>query len=545
MGEWFRAFFNGLGYDVLISDVDTKLTNVELAKKADIVIVSVPIKETVKVIKEVRGFVRKDGLLCDITSLKSKPVQEMAKARSGALGMHPLFGHLTQSLEGQKIVFCIIRTNKWVDFLRDVFTKNKAGIIEISPKDHDFQMAMVQALTHFTNINLARTFYVQKFTPDPSFLTPVFRLQSLIIGRVLGQDPKLYADIEIENPYFKKVLACFEKQIKDLAEDVKNKRTSEFVKKFIRSSLFLEDFIKVAQSKSTQALRLVDQQPIKIKKPTQLPSLKQEGIRVGFLGPEGTFSHQAALKIFPQTNQLTSFNAVRDIFEAVNNQEVDFGVVPAENTLAGVVPEAIDSLIEYPLKVTGAFEFEIHHCLLGKAKNKKDLKVIKSHKQALSQCRDWLQSNLPNVRLEPATSTTSAIKETKSLSVGFIASQAAAVAYGLNVLARNIEDTKDNVTKFYLISSGIVPEIQQKLGKEKTLLLLAVYNRPGILRDILNPFADNKLDLSSLHSVPSRLQPWDYFFFLEVRAPYNSGKLAKVLKEIEKYCTVIRKLGVS
>jgi len=220
------------------------------------------------------------------------------------------------------------------------------------------------------------------------------------------------------------------------------------------------------------------------------------------------------------------------------------GVVPAENTLGGIVPETINSLIDYPLKVSGSFGLDIHHCLLSGAKNKNDLRIIKTHQQAFLQCEKFLRENLPKVKTELSLSTTSAIDGAGDNHVGFIAPLAAAKVYGLNVLAKNIEDTTGNVTKFYIIANTLQKPIQQKLGNNKTLLLLAVYNRVGVLRDILQAFADNGLNLSSLHSVPSKLQPWDYFFFMEVDNHYQSSAIKKTLQDIAKYCTVARQIGV-
>lgn len=542
MGTWFGNFFQSQGLKIIISDVDTKLSNRELAKIADIVIVSVPISKTVKVIKEVRNFVRPNALFCDFTSLKTEPLKAMKKARSGVLGIHPLFGPFIQDLEGQKIVFCKIRNNKWILFLRKLFEKAGAKIIEVKPEEHDKQMALVQALIHFTNISLARTLYSQKIILDESFLTPIFRLQSLILGRILAQDPCLYAEIEIENPYFQKVLADFEKQITDLAKDVLDKNYTDFVKKFKKTSLFLNGFRKIATTKSSEILRIIDKQPIKIKTLKRKINLKK--ITLGVLGPSGTFSHQGALEIF-LSSKLFFYSTIREIFEAVNNQEVNFGLVPAENTLAGIVPETINCLIEFPLKVTGSFNFRIHHCLLGRARNKNKLKVIRTHQQAFSQCSNWLAKNLPRIKFETSESTTSSILATKNESIGFIAPEVTAKIYNLNILAKNIENTQENFTKFYLISPEIESQIQKKLDSCKTLLLLAVYDRVGVLRDILDVFAKKNLNLTALHSIPSRLKSWDYFFFLEVDVFYPSFKIKKALKELEKYCSIIRVIGVS
>ena len=544
MGNWFKIFFENLGLKVIISDKNTKLSNTELAQKADIVIVSVPIRETVEVIKEIRDSVRKEALLCDFTSLKTKPVKEMEKAESGALGMHPLFGPLVQTMNGQKIVFCNIRDNKWTKFLEKIFTKNGAEIVRVPPKEHDKQMAIIQALTHFTNINLARTIYSQKISLKSQFLTPVFRLQSIIIGRILSQNPRLYAEIEIENPYFKGVLNSFKNQFNNLSKDVEKRNLKRFIESFKQTSLYLDGFRKTAQAKSAEVLRVIEKQPIKIREARKI-NLKRKGLRIGFLGPKGTFTYRAALKIFSQDTKLIPFETVRDIFEAKNNQEIDLGITPAENTTGGVVFETINSLIEYPLKVSGSFNLRIRHYLLGRTKNKSRLKVVRTHQQALSQCKGWLRANLPKAKLESARSTIAPILETKDDTIGFIASKAAAKIYGLNILASNIEDSKDNFTKFYVITNDIDKEIQKKLKANKTLILYAVYDRVGILRDILDVFAKNNLNLTCLHSIPSRLKPWDYFFFQEVDSPYPSETMKKTIKEIEKYCPIIKVIGTS
>ena len=542
MGNWFKGFFENQGFKVLISDINTNFTSTDVAKKADIVIISVPIKETVKVIKEIRSSVRKQALLCDITSLKVKPIKAMKKAKSGVLGMHPLFGPLVRNLEGQKIIFCKKKNNQWVDFLEKNFIKNNAEIIEISPEDHDKEMAIVQALIHFANIALARTLYFQKTTSEYLFLTPTFRLQSLIIGRILGQNPRLYAEIEMENPYFEKVLDKFEKEIKALAKDIKNKNFKNFIKKFKQTSVYLDGFREVAQTKSTEVLKIIDKQPIKAKKVSKISFRKR--LKIGFLGPKATFSYQAATAFFVNS-KIIEFSTIKKVFNGINNHKIDLGIVPAENSISGIIPETINRLIEYPLKVTGSFDLPIHHCFLARTKNKKEIKIVKTHQQALSQCKDWIEKNLPRVKLETTSSTTAPILETKDKTIGFIASESAAKVYQLNILAKNIEDSKNNFTKFYLISNDINKALQEKLKAKKTLILFAVYDRVGILRDILDVFAKEKLNLTVLHSIPSQLKAWDYFFFLEADAPYPSLKIKRVIKKIEKYCPMIRVIGVS
>ena len=268
-------------------------------------------------------------------------------------------------------------------------------------------------------------------------------------------------------------------------------------------------------------------------------------LKIGFLGPKGTFSHQAAIKILSEKNLFVSLPTIKQIFERVNNQEIDFGVVPVENTIGGIVSETINSLINYPLKVNGSFNVRIEHSLLSPTKNKRNIEIIKSHPQALEQCRGWLEKNLPKIKLETVPSTIFPILERKNKNIGFICSKIAAKVYNLNILAKNIEENRDNFTKFYLISSGIDKKLQKQLKAKKTLILLTVYNRVGILRDILDVFAKENLNLTAIHSIPSRVKPWDYLFFIEIQAPLSCLKIKKALKAIQKYCPVIKLLGTT
>ncbi|MFP4022523.1 MAG: prephenate dehydrogenase/arogenate dehydrogenase family protein [Candidatus Paceibacterota bacterium] len=544
LGRWFNDFFINEGFEVLISDTKTSVSNKHLAERSDIVIVSVPIIKTVEVIKEIKDFVRADALLCDVASLKSKPVEALKKAKCGTLGMHPLFGPLTLSLSGQNIVFCPVVNNKWSEFLETLFKHHGANIIKISPEEHDRQMAMIQALTHFSNISLARTVYSEKWELNSAFFTPVFRLQSLIMGRILDQRAELLAEIEMENPYFPEILSRFEKELSDLNNSVRDKDVRSFVNNFNRTSKHLDNFKKIAETRSAEILRLLETQPLKVKKKKKA-EIDLKNIKVGFLGPRGTFSDEAAGKIFSSESEPVPVSTIKDVFEKVNSHEIDLGVVPIENSSTGIVSETIHNLINYPLKVTGSFDLRVHQCLLSRGKSQKEIDVIITHEQALSQCQVWLEKNLPNIKKQGASSTITPIMERGEKKVGFIAPQKASEIYDLNILAENIEDNKDNYTKFYVISNDIHKDLRKKLNAEKTVMLFAVYDRVGILRDILDVFTKNKINLTSLHSIPAQLRVWDYVFFVEVESSYFSPKTKKVIKELEEYCSVIRVIGVS
>lgn len=550
MGNWFKIFFEKQGFKVIISDKKTRLSNIDLARMADIVIVSVPINISVKVIEEIRDYIKEDSLLSDITSLKKETMEAMKRAKCDILGMHPLFGPLADSLANQNIVFCKAKKQKtknqgYISFLRDLFVKNGAKIIEVSPREHDLQMAFLQSLTHFSNIAFSYFLYRKRFQPLQSFLTPVFKLQSLVFGRILAQEPELYASIEMENPYFNEILADYLKEIISLQKNLREKNYKEFQKKFRQASSYLSNFVEIAEEKTTGILKTIERQPVKIGKPKKINIKKA---KIGFLGPKGTFSWAAVKKIAPAGSLLKPFSTIKYIFEGVNNFEADFGVVPIQNAIAGIVSETMYYFIDYPLYALGSFKIPVHHCLLSKEKDIKNIKVVKSHPQALSQCYIWLAKNLPNVVKMPSSSTVSPILESRGLKgIGFIAPIESAEIFGLNVLAKNIEDTKENFTRFFFISRDLDRNILKKVDMEAkdTLLLLSVYDRPGVLRDILNVFASRGINLSSLHSIPSHFHPWDYLFFLEVEKSCFSSDIKDILKDLRAYCPFFRIIGVA
>lgn len=548
-GQWFKFFFENTGHRVLIAGRKTALTHRQLAAKSDIVIVSVPIGTAAEVIKNIRNYIKKSALLCDFTSIKEKTINEMKKAESGVLGIHPLFGPLAASIKNQIIIFCPVRKNKWIDYLKRIFEENGAKVIFSSAKEHDRQMAMVQSLTHFINIILARTLQSQKLDVNNAFTTPIFRLQSILMGRILGNNPELYADLEIENPYFIKILDKLSAEFKDFYSLIKNKNHEGFIKKFEAAAYSMRNFIPVAQIKSVEILSLLDRQPVELKKSDKKINFESAiKSRIAFLGPEGTYSHQALLDTFGKKAEPISSQTISNVFEKVGEKEAEFGIVPAENSSEGVIQETLDNLAKNSLKIIGSYNLKIHHCLLARTGDIRKIKTIKSHPQPLAQCRNWISKNFPQAVLETESSSTKAILSTNDSSVAFIASRQSAKKYGLKILFENIEDKKNNITQFYILSRNDYPKISSQLQAAKTLILLAVYDRPGVLRDVLNSFAERKLNLSKLYSRPSRvveMKDWDYYFFLEVEKLPNNPDLKSAMEEIKKYCSIARVLGIT
>ena len=259
--------------------------------------------------------------------------------------------------------------------------------------------------------------------------------------------------------------------------------------------------------------------------------------KIGCLGPTGTFSWVEAKQKF-KGNNLVPFLTIKDIFAAVDNGEIDFGLVPIQNTIAGLVSETMHCFIDFPVSALGSFTIPVCHCLLSKEKSIKTIETVQSHPQAFSQCRTWLEKNLPNTVKEPCSSTVAPILE-EVKGAAFIASKETAKLFKLNILAKNIESAEDNSTKFFLISRAAKKTVKG-LKAENTILLVSIYNRPGVLRDILSIFAEEKINLAALHSIPSHAHSWDYFFFLEI----ESKDITKSLAQLKKYCPFIKLIGL-
>lgn len=545
-GSWFKGLFESSGLEVIVASRTTKITPKQLVEQSDIVIVCVSLTDTISVIRQVRDYVKEGALLCDFTSIKEAPLKEMLKTKSlcGVTGIHPLFGPLVPNLKGQTIVFCSGRDNNWTTFLKKFFEEQGARVVFSAAREHDHQMAIVQALTHFTNIVFARTVQKQKGEVLHEYTTPVFRLQSILAGRILGGSGDLSADLIMENPAFKKVLGDYEQLFRVAATMVREKDKSSFVRVFNATASSMKVFISVAQKKSVELFSSLDRQVVVFKQAKYITSLKDD-TKIAYLGPEGTFSHKAVQHIFSRKYTELPCATISDIFEKVMKGEALLGVVPVENSIGGIIQETIDNIITHPLSIVGSYKMPIHLCLLSRTEDRSAIRIIRSHSQPISQAKDWLNKNFPDATLETESSSVKAILSTYDPEVAFIADKEAAKKYGLKIIAENIEDKKNNVTQFYIVSRGEIPKVSKTLNSKGTLLLLAVYDRPEILKDILSVLADQRLNLSKLHSKASEIEGWDYYFILEIEALPDDKRLQESLKDIKRYCSIVRVLGVT
>ena len=256
MGRLFVPIFERAGYEVLVSGRSTALTNTQLAELCDIVIVSVPIHDTVRAIEEIAPVMTKDQLLCDFTSLKVLPVAAMLESEAMVIGLHPLFGPTVPSLRHQTIIVCPARApEETLNSLVSLFTREGANCTLATPEQHDRMMAVVQGLTHFVTLCMADS--VRRLGLDIkttlAFTSPVYQIELSHVGRLLSQDPSLYADILQQNPFVPDVLSVCTSSARDLDDIVNSKDPERFREFFQRNSRHLGKYCDEGM-KTTDAL---------------------------------------------------------------------------------------------------------------------------------------------------------------------------------------------------------------------------------------------------------------------------------------------------
>lgn len=266
----------------------------------------------------------------------------------------------------------------------------------------------------------------------------------------------------------------------------------------------------------------------------------QQPLSIAYLGPEGTYTQEAALKHFGHSAALKPFAAIDEIFRDVEADSSDFGVVPVENSTEGAINHTLDMFMRSPLKICGDVEMPIHHQLLSRGRETGALQKVYAHQQALAQCREWLDANLPHPERVAVSSNAQAARIAgDDASVAAIASDAAAEMYGLNILASNIEDDPSNTTRF-LVIGRYKPG---STGKDKTSLMVTVHNRAGALYSLLEPIARHGVSMTKIESRPSRVNKWEYVFFVDVEGHIQDDNVAAAVQELGTTASALKVLG--
>ena len=263
-------------------------------------------------------------------------------------------------------------------------------------------------------------------------------------------------------------------------------------------------------------------------------------ISVAFLGPRATFTHQAALQHFGSGAAYAPSRSVADVFEDVEHARVEYGVVPVENSTEGAVNITLDRLVDSDALICGEAYLNVSQHLLSQARELSEIKLVVSHPQALAQCRSWLAQNLPDVPTQDVTSTAAAAEQAAGdVTLAAIASELAGELYGVRVLRPRIEDNPHNATRFLVIGRRAVGPST----RDKTSILFAMRNEPGVLYRILEPFARRGINLIKLETRPAKSRPWEFVTFLDFEGHRDTPTVAAALNEIEGRTLFLKVLG--
>lgn len=270
---------------------------------------------------------------------------------------------------------------------------------------------------------------------------------------------------------------------------------------------------------------------------------------IGYLGPEGSFTHQALFVYCTYktkySSKIISFKTISQIIENVSNGKIESGFIPMENSLEGSVGETLDGLLKTSQKVTINHEviISIEHCLLTKAKKLSDIKTVLAHPQALGQCQSFIKRYLPEATIEAATSNSSAVQKVGTSNENTIAAigpEMAGEIYKVPVFEKGINDEKENYTRFVLIGT----DSPKPTGKDKSTIAFGVpFDKPGTLVEILQSFAKENINLTRIESRPSKKALGEYVFFIDIEAHKEDENLKRALSQIVTNFSFYRWLG--
>jgi len=265
----------------------------------------------------------------------------------------------------------------------------------------------------------------------------------------------------------------------------------------------------------------------------------EKPLRIGYLGPGGSFSHTAAMLKFGQSVEYEPLADIKSIFDEVSKGHCDLGVVPVENTTGGGVIETLDAFIDSDVKVCAEVLMTIHHSLLATC-SLAEIKTIYSKPEVFAQCRNWLSATFKDAQTIPVASTAKAaqmvVAEPGAAAIG---SKVAAELYGLKIVCENIEDITNNITRFLVISR----EDAKPTGEDKTAILFSTAHKAGALADVLDVFKQYNINLTNIESRPSKKRQWEYYFFVDFIGHRADEHVQKGLQEARKYCLQLSVLG--
>ena len=267
----------------------------------------------------------------------------------------------------------------------------------------------------------------------------------------------------------------------------------------------------------------------------------EQPLRIAYFAPAGTYSHPAAAAQFGSGAALLPFASIDAVFDEAERGRAEYGVVPVENSTEGVVAQTLDRFIASPLSIKAEVLLRVDHCLLASVADAARVRRIVSHPQSLAQCRTWLAQHFPDVPVaEVASNAAAAALAARHPGTAAIAGQRAAERYALKVVAASIQDQPNNVTRFLVVSNDVRGK---PTGDDKTSILFAVPHEAGALFKVLEAFAHERINLSTIESRPLKGRAWEYVFFIDLAGHTDEPRMQKALQALKRRALFVKVLG--
>ncbi len=541
LGLWYARRFVAAGHSVTVTGRNkakldsaarmagvTASTDNEMAMRtADLIVISTPIDTTPAFIALAAKHAKSGALISDLASVKAgvvKAYREVERDDLELVSLHPLHGPRVRNLRNVTVLSLPVRSGPRYEQLRRLLAAEGARIVVIEAAQHDRDMAVLQSLTHFVAIMTARTLTE---LAAPSFETPAYSLLRATIARVVLQDPALYAAIQLENPEsvaMRRILLETGERLRQLAE-----RGDQLgLQQEIETCAFaFGDPARELSDTDACLATLASRRP---------PPLSR---KVASLGPPGTFSDMAVRQFGEATGSPIApvyYRTIAEVLEAVRRGDAPQAMVPVENLIDGTIVVTLDKLFDTGLQVSAELLVPVHHALSAAAGSTiASIRRVLSIGPVLGQVRGWLLANVPQAKLVETNSTAEAIDQVARLRIegdAAIGLASTAESAGLEVLARDIEDEKGNVTRFFVVGATDAA----RTGYDRTTLCVhEVPNRPGVLEDILQIMARHGINLSKIESRPTRRKLGEYQFYIDAEGHRTDAALQGAIEELRSH----------
>ncbi|MEJ6580593.1 MAG: prephenate dehydratase [Akkermansiaceae bacterium] len=267
----------------------------------------------------------------------------------------------------------------------------------------------------------------------------------------------------------------------------------------------------------------------------------EDNLKIAYLGPEGTWTHQAAISKFGHSVEYSAQPNFSEVFDQVARRHANYGVVPIENSTEGAVSSTLDLFVDSPLRICSQILLRIENGLMA-AIPREDIKTLYSHPQVFGQCRNWILRNFPDADLVECSSTTKAAHLARHYAADGAAAMGgplAAEMSGLTMLETAVQDRATNTTRFLVIGEETCPST----GKDRTSILFSVHDRPGSLVKALQAFDSFEINMSKIESRPSKQKDWEYIFYVDLAGHCEDAEVRKALETLESHCSLVKILG--